>query len=76
MRSTSPKASLLCDIPSDRYRVFGEQTTPPKKGDIVELDQAFTSEDGKPMCIAYGVDSWGKVLYEVDVYESELGPDL
>ena len=76
MRSRPPKAALLYDIPSNRYRVFDEQTTPPKKGDIVQLDQGYTGEDGKPMYLAYGVDSSGKFVYEVDVYESELGPNL
>lgn len=47
---------------------------PPKNGDIVNLDQGFTSPDGKPMALVYCVGDGGSILYEAEVYEFELGP--
>lgn len=67
-----PKVKLLNDIPPDRYRMISKYCNPPKKGDIVLLDQGFTSEDGKAMVIAYLVGDDGSFLCEVEVFETEL----
>lgn len=45
-------------------------------GDVVQLDQGYTGADGKPMVLAYGLDPNGRFIYEADVYESEIGPDI
>ncbi len=71
------KAALLTNIPSDRARyISGNKNTFPQLGDIVQLDQGFTSENGKAMVLAYKIDSAGNFEWELEVYESELGPDI
>jgi hypothetical protein len=69
-------AELLSAIPSNRYRIILENTQPPKKGDIVTLDQGFTDIDGKEMILVYCNDEKGTSRYEAEVYENELGPNL
>ena len=71
-----PRAELLNSIPSSRYRNLLENTDPPKQGDIVNLDQGFTSQDGQAMVLVYCNDEKGTSRYEAEVYESELGPNL
>lgn len=66
------KATLINPIPQDRYRVLAANTNPPKVGDIVGLDQGFTNAKGEPMVLVYCVDAGGVMLYEAEVYESEL----
>jgi len=65
-------AKLNCDIPIDRYSMIKEDGNPPKKGDIVELDQGFTGKDGLPMGLVFNIDSKGIDVYEAQVYETEL----
>ena len=48
----------------------------PKVGDVVQLDQGYTGANGKPMVLAYGLDAHGRFIYEADVYESEISPDI
>ena len=69
--SEIPRAKLISEIPKERYR-SSESTSIPKVGDILELDQGFTSEDGKPMVLAYHPISGGKDSYEAELYESEI----
>ncbi len=76
MRNGVPRAELLISIPARRYRIMLEGTEPPKRGDIVTLDQGFTSEEGKAMVLVYCIDKNGSSHYEAEVYESELGPNL
>jgi len=72
----APRAELLVSIPSSRYRIILEYSEPPKKGDIVTLDQGFTDSGGKEMVLAYCINENGASRYEAEVYESEIGPDL
>jgi hypothetical protein len=74
--ASSPRAKLLVDLPADRYRLLSRSSRPPRAGDEVILDQGFTSPDGLPMVLAYYPALGTASLYEADVYESELGPDL
>ncbi len=71
-----PRAELLKSIPPNRYRSHLLNSEPPKKGDVVTLDQGFTGLDGKAMALVYLIDARGNYIYEADVYDSELGPDL
>ena len=74
--NTPPRAHLLVSLPVDRYEVMHPGGRAPKAGDIVQLDQAYTGEDGRPMVLAYGLATDGGWLYSADVYESEIGPDI
>jgi len=76
MSKEAPRAELLNSIPSSRYRIMLENTEPPRKGDIVTLDQGFTNAEGKAMVLVYCIEEKGTSRYEAEVYESELGPDL
>ncbi len=70
------KAPLLNSIPADRVRFLSAQKTDlPRAGDIVQLDQGYTGPDGRSMVLAYFVDESRKIECELEVYESELGPD-
>ena len=71
--SDLPQARLLNSLPEDRYRILTGKAVPPKIGDVVTLDQGFASPDGKPMVLAYFIAEDGSLLYEAEVYESELG---
>ena len=72
----APRAVLLIAIPSDRYRIIMENTQPPKKGDIVTLDQGFTDAEGNEMVLVYCIDENGTWLYEAEVYESEITQNI
>ena len=72
----SKRASLLVEVPPERVRVKDSDGRSPRVGDVVHLDQGFTSADGRPMVLAYFQDESGDILYEVEIYESEIGPDL
>lgn len=71
-----PRAELLNSIPPSRYRSHLQNREPPKKGDVVTLDQGFTGLDGQAMALVYLIDASGSCIYEAEVYESELGPYL
>lgn len=66
------KATLISSIPQERYRLEAPNKITPNKGDVVCLDQAFTSTAGEPMVLVYCVNAHGAILYEAEVYESEL----
>ena len=66
-----PHARLLIGIPVERYRISATGR-PPQVGDIVVLDQGYTSEDGLPMVLVYFPSTGDDNLYEAEVYESEL----
>ncbi len=71
------KATLLKNIPSDRARyISGSKNTFPQLGNKVQLDQGFTDENGKAMVLAYKIDSVGNHEWEIEVYESELSPEI
>ena len=72
MASAPPLAKLLVELPSDRYRLKSRDGRPPRVGDLLVLDQAFTGPDGQPMVLAYFPGAGSDSLYEADVYESEL----
>ena len=72
---SNPRATLLVDLPADRYRLLSPSGRPPRAGDEVVLDHGFTSPDGLPMVLAYFPALDEPKHYEADVYESELGPD-
>ncbi|MCP4120290.1 MAG: hypothetical protein GY751_00880 [Bacteroidetes bacterium] len=67
-----PKAKLASSIPTERYRIISEKSNCPKEGDLVFLDQGFTDNNGEAMVLAYYVDDDDTLLYEAEVYESEL----
>jgi len=75
-QKAAPRAELLNAIPSNRYRIIMENTEPPKKGDIVTLDQGFTDKEGNEMVLVYCIDENGTWLYEAEVYETEISPNL
>ena len=66
------RATLVADIPPERYRVISIKGSLPKAGDSVVLDQGFTGMDGQPMVLVYFSNEAGTLLYEAEVYESEL----
>jgi hypothetical protein len=72
----SHRAKLLVALPADRFRILTPLGRVPCVGDELFLDQGFTSQDGLPMYLAYFPSVGEASLYEADVYESELGPDL
>ena len=68
-----PKARLNVSIPAERLRmVTGDPLAIPRAGDVVHLDQGFTDHDGKPMYLVHGIGEDRKILWEAEVYESEL----
>ncbi len=71
-----PRAHLIVSLPPNRYRVSQNGGRAPRVGDVVQLDQGYTGEDGKPMVLAYGLSADGYWLYEAEIYESEIGPDI
>jgi len=64
-------ARVIREIPGSRIN-DGEGSRLPRIGDIVELDQAFTGDDGEPMVMAYCHDADGRLLWSADLYEAEL----
>ena len=68
----NPRVRLLVEIPVERYRILSAEGRIPRAGDVVVLDQGFSSEDGLPMVLAYFPAIGGGSLYEAEVYESEL----
>jgi len=66
-----PKATLIIEIPVARYRLL-KGNKPPALGDILELDQGFTSPEGKAMVLAYHRGTDDEYDYEAEVYESEI----
>jgi hypothetical protein len=72
---STPRATLLVDLPATRFRILSPTGRVPRAGDLLVLDQGFTGPDGLPMVLAYfsGPDDR---MYEAEVYESELGPNL
>jgi hypothetical protein len=71
MNKLSPRAKLLVELPTTRYRFLSPEGRVPRIGDVVVLDQGFTGSDGLPMVLAYfpGV---GDSVYEAEIYEFEL----
>lgn len=66
------RARLIFDIPTDRYSMIDKSGSPPKKDDIVQLDQGYTGKDGLPMGLVFFTDNKGIDVYEAQVYETEL----
>jgi len=67
------RARVIRDIPASRIDpAQWDGTSLPRIGDIVELDQAFTGDDGEPMVMAYCHDADGRLLWYADLYEAEL----
>ncbi|WGO99464.1 hypothetical protein QFX18_05235 [Saccharophagus degradans] len=66
------QARLIVDIPSERFDIEGLDGREPKVGDIVDLDQGFTGEDGRQMILVYCHDATGKALYQAEVYDTEI----
>ena len=69
-----PRARLQKPIPPDRYRVLSGNSMSPMIGDVVNLDQGYTSDDGQPMVLVYCLHGDGSYRYEAEVYEVELSP--
>ena len=74
--SRPPRANLIAALPADRYRIMKPAGRAPRVGDVLELDQGYTGEDGSPMVLAYCPGPQGRYVYEAHVFESELGPPL
>jgi hypothetical protein len=72
MKAEAFRAKLVVELPVERYRVLSSQGRSPRIGDVVVLDQSYTSADGLPMVIAYFPEIGSDCLYEAEVYESEL----
>ncbi|WP_125931882.1 hypothetical protein [Thiosocius teredinicola] len=72
----SPQARLMAELPANRYSIAGANGRAPIVGDILELDQGFTSEDGLTMVLAYCRGRNESFIYSAEVYESELGPPI
>lgn len=70
------RARLLVELPPARYRMNTSEGRTPFVGDVIQLDQGFTGTDGAPMVLGYCRTEAGQLLYEAEIYESELGPDL
>ena len=70
------RATLIAEIPIERFRLLDQNTTIPKIGDVVVLDQGFTSKNGEACCLVYGTDQDGKYMYEAEVFESEIGDNV
>jgi len=68
----NPRAKLLAELPPERYRLLTPVCRKPQVGDVLILDQGFTSSDGLPMVLAYFPALGDESLYEAEVYESEL----
>ena len=68
------RAVLKVEIPKSRYRML-EGNKHPEIGDVLELDQAYTGKDGKPMVSVYHPIPGAKNCednYSAEVYESEI----
>jgi hypothetical protein len=65
-------AKLLVELPATRYRIDPKKGRAPRVGDLLVLDQGFTSDDGLPMVLAYFPSVGKDYMYEAEVYESEL----
>ena len=77
MESARPKrAHLISEIPPDRYTIERPHGRAPVIGDVLELDQGYTGQDGLPTVLAYCKGDDGIYVYGAEVYESELGPSL
>lgn len=67
-------ARLIKAIPKKRLRLIqGDASRPPVVGDLGETDQAYSSFWG-PMVLVYFVSADSSTKWEVEAYESELGP--
>lgn len=71
MIEANPRARLLVDLPSGRYRILSSENRAPRIGDLVVINQGFTGPDGLPMVVAY-FPGFGNSHYEAEIYESEL----
>lgn len=71
-----PRAHLIASLPPDRYKISQDGGRAPSVGDVVQLDQGYTGEDGNPMVLVYGLSEDGHRLYEAEIYESEIGPNI
>ncbi len=71
MNISPPKARLLSEIPTDRYRLIAPYEHIPKVGDIVQYDQSFSRSKGEPMGLVYGIGDDGRVIYEAEIHDCE-----
>ena len=70
-----PRARLLMELPTDRYRILSPEGRVPRIGDLLVLGHGFTIPKGLPMVVAY-FPTLSAFLYEAEIYESELKTDL
>lgn len=71
-RKPNPTAKLLVDLPPERYRLLSQAHRAPQVGDVVVLDQGFTSAQGVPMVLAYFPSIATGSHYEAEIFESEI----
>jgi len=77
MSGVAPKAKLLSVIPIERLKLLsGSGDDTPCVGDIIQLDQSYTDSEGLAMVLAYTLNEANKSKWHLEVYESELGPNL
>lgn len=75
VRAQPARARLVVKIGLERLdRSLANDGLRPAIGDIVELDQAFTSQAGEPMVIVYCKNSDGSTRWGADVFEDEIEP--
>ena len=73
VRAQAPRARLVAQIGLERLdRSLVNDGLRPAIGDIVELDQGFTSQGGEPMVIVYCKNSDGSTRWGADVFEDEI----
>lgn len=74
-RYIPPNARLASEIDDRRLELSEcDGLTLPTVGDLVHVDQAFTSADGQQMYMVYCQHLDGRIKWAADLFESELEP--
>ncbi len=67
------RARVIARIPQDRVDpLLCDGVSCPRIGDVVELEQGFTSPQGEPMGIAVCANEDGTIRWVADVFDAEL----
>ena len=73
MSASVLKAKLKSEVPLERLKfISGDKNDIPRAGDIVELDQGYTDDQGQAMVLAYTEEERLTSEWQLEVYESEL----
>lgn len=68
------KGRIVRDIPAARYRLIQPGARAPRIGDIVGLDQGFSSDSGEPMTLVHGFDRRNRNAYGAELFDHEFEP--